>query len=80
MSWISSIIVGLLAGLIGSKLMGSESKGCLMNLILGLLGSIVGGWVYNLLGAQAGVSFWAQLVVSVVGACVILFIARLLRG
>lgn len=80
MNWIGSIIVGLLAGLIGSKVMNGQSLGWLRNMLLGLFGSVVGGWVYSLLGAQAGNTFWAQLVVSTIGACVILFVARFFQG
>lgn len=79
MNWIGTIIVGLLAGLIGSKIMRGQSLGWIKNMILGLFGSVVGGWVYSLIGAQAGGSFWPQLVVSTIGACVILFIAGLFQ-
>lgn len=80
MNWIGTIIVGLLAGLIGSKLMGKDSYGWIKSMLLGLFGSVVGGWVYSLLGAEAGASFWPQLVVSTIGACVILLVIRLFKG
>lgn len=79
MGWIGTIIVGLLAGLIGSAIMRGGSIGWLKSMILGLLGSVVGGLVYSLLGAEAGESFWPQLVVSTIGACVILFVVGLFR-
>lgn len=80
MGWLGTIIVGLLAGLIGAKIMHGQSLGWLKNMLLGLFGSVVGRWVYGLLGAEAGSSFWPQLVVSTIGACVILFIARFFRS
>ncbi|MDO4695348.1 GlsB/YeaQ/YmgE family stress response membrane protein [Porphyromonas sp.] len=77
MGWILTIVIGLLAGLIGSAIMRNGSLGWIKNIILGLLGSIVGKWVYGFFGATADEGFWGQLIVSVVGACIILFIAGL---
>ena len=46
---VGSIVVGILAGYIASKLTSGEGKGCLINLFLGLVGSLVGGWLFALL-------------------------------
>ena len=59
--------------------MRGQSLGFLWNIIIGMLGGVVGGWVYTLFGATEGTSWWAQLVCAVVGACVILFVVGLFR-
>ena len=57
--------------------MRGQSLGFLWNTIIGMLGGVVGGWVYSFFGAEAGDSSWAQLVCAVVGACVILLVVGL---
>ena len=76
---IGAIIVGILAGLIASKLMNGEGMGCLWNCILGLVGGAVGGWVFDLLKIQWG-GLIGQIGTGVVGAIIVLYIASLIRG
>jgi uncharacterized membrane protein YeaQ/YmgE (transglycosylase-associated protein family) len=70
---IGSIIVGIVAGLIACKLMGLEGQGCLITLLLGLLGGIVGGWIFNLLNLSWG-GVVGNIVTSTIGAVVVLWI------
>lgn len=79
MGWILTIVVGLLAGLIGSAIMRNGSMGWLKSIVLGLLGSVVGKFAYGLLGMSANEGFWGQLVFSTIGACLILLIAGFFR-
>ncbi|KGL50154.1 GlsB/YeaQ/YmgE family stress response membrane protein [Porphyromonas cangingivalis] len=79
MGWIITIIIGLLAGLIGSAIMRNGSMGWIKSILLGLVGSVVGKFAYGLFGMSADEGFWGQLVVSTIGACLILFIAGLFR-
>lgn len=79
MGWIATIALGLVAGLIGSAIMGNGSLGWIKSAVLGLLGSLVGKWVYSLFGVVAQDGLWGQLVVSTIGACIILFIAGWFR-
>lgn len=71
-----SIIVGILAGGIAGWLMKGRGFGWLMNLIVGLVGSMIGGWVYGLLGFHTE-SVLGILLMSIVGAVVLLFILSL---
>lgn len=71
------MLIGLAAGAIAGWIMRGRSLGCLWNIIIGMLGGVVGGWVYSFFGAKAGDSSWAQLVCAVVGACVILLVVGL---
>lgn len=75
---ISGIISGILAGYIASKIQKGEGSGCWINLFLGIAGGIVGGWLFNLLGIF--VYSWAgELVMSVIGAVVVLWIFAKLK-
>ena len=76
---IGSIIVGILAGFIASKLMGGEGKGCLMNCVLGLFGGLVGGYIFKLLGIEWGNGWIGQTGTAIVGAVIVLWIASKIR-
>ena len=74
------IIFGGLAGWIASALV-KERRGCLMNVIVGIIGAVVGGLIFSLLGGVGvtGFNVWS-LVVAVIGAVVFLAIVRMGRG
>lgn len=74
---IGAIIIGLVAGWIAEKVM-SRSHGLLTNLIVGLVGSFIGAFLANVLGFTYQ-GFWASLVVSALGAIVLLFVVGLFR-
>lgn len=70
---IGAIIVGILAGIIASKIMGDDDHGCLIDLLIGLLGGVVGGWVFDLLGLSWG-GLLGQIGTATVGAVLLLWI------
>jgi uncharacterized membrane protein YeaQ/YmgE (transglycosylase-associated protein family) len=72
---IGAIVIGLLAGWIAEKVMG-RSHGLLTNLIVGLVGSFIGAFLADALG-WTYVGFWASLLVSAIGAILLLFILGL---
>ncbi len=76
MGIIGSIIIGILAGFIAGKIMRGGGYGCLINLILGVVGGAFGGWMFRLLGMTWG-GIIGQLCTAVVGAVVLLYIASL---
>lgn len=77
--WIISIILGAIAGWIAEQIMKSE-HGLIMNIILGILGALVGNWLARLVfGTTAGGAI-GQLVVAVIGACVLIWLGRLIRS
>ena len=80
MGLLSWIIVGGLAGLLAQSLMGDGRAGCLMTVLLGVVGAFIGGFVMSLLGYGGvnGISIWS-IVVATVGAVVLLAIARALK-
>jgi uncharacterized membrane protein/uncharacterized membrane protein YeaQ/YmgE (transglycosylase-associated protein family) len=73
------VVTGALAGWSAGKLMKGRDYGFTGNIILGMLGSIVGGWLLHLIGATAPNQWWEQLVVAALGALLVLVVARSLR-
>lgn len=78
MGIIGSIIIGCLAGFCAGKLMKGGGFGLVMNLVLGLFGGVVGGWLFSLLNISWGGTL-GQLGTAIVGAVVILWVASLLK-
>ncbi|MBQ3632359.1 MAG: GlsB/YeaQ/YmgE family stress response membrane protein [Prevotella sp.] len=78
MGIILSIILGCLAGFCAGKLMKGGGFGLIMNLLLGLFGGALGGWLFSLLGIEWG-GILGQLGTAIVGAVLILWIASLLK-
>jgi uncharacterized membrane protein YeaQ/YmgE (transglycosylase-associated protein family) len=79
MGFFASIVIGVIAGWITGKLMKGGGYGLWGDLLLGLVGSIVGGWLSSiLLGVDLTSGFnLTTLVVSVIGAVVVVAIYRL---
>jgi len=69
---IIGLITGILAGFIASKLQSGSGRGLLVNLFLGIIGSVIGSWLFALLGIQAN-GFIGSLVCAVVGALILLW-------
>ena len=78
-SLIGWIIIGLLAGWIAGHLTRGRGFGCLVDVILGLIGAILGGWIFTRLGIVAW-GFLGSLAAATVGAVVLVAIARLFSG
>jgi uncharacterized membrane protein YeaQ/YmgE (transglycosylase-associated protein family) len=55
MSFLAWIVLGLIAGFIGSKLVNNRGEGLFLDVLLGIVGAVVGGWLFNRFGA-AGVT------------------------
>jgi uncharacterized membrane protein YeaQ/YmgE (transglycosylase-associated protein family) len=83
MSFLAWIVLGLLAGFIGSKLVNKRGEGIVIDIVLGIVGAFVGGLLFNLLGARgvSGLNLYS-LFVAVVGSVVFLLVyhALFLRG
>lgn len=80
MSFIAWIILGLVAGFIGSKLVNKRGEGLFLDIILGVIGAVVGGWLFRTFGASGvtGLNLYS-LAVAVVGAVVVLVVYHALR-
>lgn len=73
-----TIIIGALAGWIAEKLMKFDT-GLILNIVLGIVGAIVGNFLLGLLGVSLG-GLIGQLIVAVIGACVLIFAYRAIKG
>jgi uncharacterized membrane protein YeaQ/YmgE (transglycosylase-associated protein family) len=73
------IIVGLIAGFLAGKVMKGGGYGVVVDIILGLLGAVVGGWLFGLLGVGIGGGLIGSIVVAFVGAVILIWITRLLK-
>ena len=75
MSFLAWIILGLIAGFIGSKIVNKSGEGIFLDIILGIVGAIVGGWLFRAFGASGvtGLNPYS-LIVAVIGAVVFLLI------
>lgn len=80
MSWLWALIIGGVAGWLAGAIMDSDRGGILFNIVLGILGGIVGVWLFGLLRIFPADNIWGVLLTSTVGAVVIIVIARLITG
>jgi len=72
------IVVGLIAGWLAGKVMKGGGYGMVVDIVLGILGGVVGAWVFGLLGLHAGGTL-GQIVVAFVGAVILVWIVRKLK-
>jgi uncharacterized membrane protein YeaQ/YmgE (transglycosylase-associated protein family) len=81
MSIIAWVILGLIAGFIGSKIVDKEGKGLWLNMALGIIGAIVGGIIFSVFGAGGvtGVNLYS-IIVAVIGSIVVLWIYHAISG
>ena len=75
MSFIAWIILGLISGFIASKLVNKSGEGLILDIVLGIVGAFVGGWLFTTFGASGvtGLNVYSMLV-AVVGAIVVLVV------
>ncbi|REE83598.1 putative membrane protein YeaQ/YmgE (transglycosylase-associated protein family) [Lutibacter oceani] len=74
-----SIIIGGIAGWLAGKLMKGGGFGLVKNIILGIIGGFVGGWLFNILGIYTFHGELGDLLEGVIGAVAILFVADLIK-
>ncbi len=81
MGVISWIVLGLIAGFIGSKIVDKQGKGFWLNIVLGIVGALVGGFLFDLFGASGVTGFnLYSMIVAIVGSIVVLLIYNALMG
>jgi uncharacterized membrane protein YeaQ/YmgE (transglycosylase-associated protein family) len=81
MGIISWIVLGLIAGFIGSKIVDSEGQGLWLNMALGIVGALVGGFLFSVFGAAGVTGFnLYSMIVAIVGSIVVLLIYNALMG
>jgi len=75
MSIIAWLVLGLIAGFIATRIVNKQGEGLLLNIVLGVVGAEVGGWLFRLFGMSGvtGLNLYS-LLVATLGAVVLLFI------
>jgi uncharacterized membrane protein YeaQ/YmgE (transglycosylase-associated protein family) len=80
-SWLSWIVVGLIAGAVAARVVAGRGFGCIADIVVGIAGAIIGGYllglVFNLNGT---VGFWGSIVVAFIGAALLLSALKALSG
>jgi uncharacterized membrane protein YeaQ/YmgE (transglycosylase-associated protein family) len=79
-SFLGWVILGLLAGWLAGKLIRGRGFGCIADVLLGLIGSVVGGWIFTKLGIVHTNTFLFSLAAATLGAVVLVSIAHLFFG
>ena len=81
MGIISWLILGLIAGFIGSKIVNKSGQGLWLDIALGIVGAIVGGFLFSAFGAEGitGLNIWS-MIVAIIGSIVVLWAYHALAG
>jgi uncharacterized membrane protein YeaQ/YmgE (transglycosylase-associated protein family) len=81
MSMFAWIVLGLIAGFIASKMVNRTGEGVVIDVLLGIVGAVVGGWIFNALGMRgvSGLNLYSMLV-AIIGAAVVLVAYHALFG
>lgn len=77
MGILSWIILGLIAGFIGSKVVNKTGSGLIMDIVLGVVGAIVGGYIFSLagIGSVNGLNI-ESIIIAIIGAIIVLVVYR----
>jgi len=78
-SVIAWVVIGLLAGWIAGKVSRGRGFGCIANILIGLIGAVLGGWIFSKLGIER-FGFIYSLAAATLGAVILVAIARLFSG
>lgn len=70
------ILIGLVVGWLAGLIVKGSGSGFLLNIVIGIVGAILGGWLFSLIGVSA-TSWWGSLITALVGAIVLLLIVGL---
>jgi uncharacterized membrane protein YeaQ/YmgE (transglycosylase-associated protein family) len=81
MSILGWIILGLISGFIASKIVNKSGEGAILDIVLGIVGAVVGGWLFHTFGAAGVTGFnLYSMLVAIVGAVVVLVLYHAIVG
>ncbi len=78
-SVIAWVIIGLIAGWLAGKVSRGQGFGCIANILIGLVGAVLGGWIFTKLGIFGGGMIYS-IAAATLGAVILVTIARLFSG
>ena len=73
------LMVGLVAGWLAGMLMKGGGFGVIGDIVVGVIGAVLGGWLFTMLGASAGGGLLGSIVVATIGAIVLLMVVRVVK-
>lgn len=76
---IYTLLTGLVAGAIAGLIIRGKGYGCLLNIVVGIVGAWVGNWLFAQIGFPKHPGFFGNIFTSVIGAIVLLFILNLIK-
>ena len=76
MYWLWFVLIGLVAGWLGGLIVKGSGSGLLLNLVIGVIGAVLGGWLFSVMGLST-TSMLGSLITATVGAVVLLLIVSL---
>lgn len=79
MSWLTFIIVGLLSGWLAGVITRAGGFGCVMDIIIGVIGAVIGGWLFSLIDVFPE-GFFARVGTATVGAVLFLLVLNAIAG
>jgi len=74
------IIVGLIAGAVAARVVAGRGFGCIADIVVGIAGAFIGGYLLGLFNINGTVGFWGSIVVAFIGAAVLLSALKLVSG
>ena len=77
LSW---LFVGLLAGFFASVVVRGRGYGCFLDIVIGLVGAFIGGFLASFLGITGTFHFWGALLIAFLGACILVALLKALSG
>ena len=81
MSILGWIVFGLITGFVASKIVNARGEGCILNIVLGLVGAVVGGFIFTHLGGHKVTGFdLYSMFVAIIGAVVVLLLYHAVTG
>jgi uncharacterized membrane protein YeaQ/YmgE (transglycosylase-associated protein family) len=81
MSVLGWIILGLISGFVASKVVNDRGQGCFLNIALGLVGAMIGGWLFTTIGGSSITGFnLYSMFVAIIGAIVALLLWHAITG
>jgi uncharacterized membrane protein YeaQ/YmgE (transglycosylase-associated protein family) len=81
MSLLGWIIFGLITGFVASRIVNKRGEGCVLNVVLGIVGACVGGFIFTGIGGQGITGFnLYSMFVAIIGAIVVLFLYHAVTG
>ncbi len=79
MHWLWFLIVGLIAGWLAGKIMKGKGFGVVGDIVVGIIGAFIGGFLFRTLGISSGGGIIGSLIVAIIGAVILLYLLRLFK-